>query len=135
MEISKSLYNDIEKLGTPLKFELFCILNNKKFDRDNFLYAKIKDVVRCRNEFVHPKPKDVDYQINENDDIELLVTKTKTGNYPLYISLFEPGNVKLALSDMLSFLAWIVFDICGYNLKDGSFLIRNKVVSTSADIY
>jgi hypothetical protein len=134
MDIGRSLYDELEKLSTLLKYEVFCISNGKRIDRSNSLYAKIKDVVKCRNEFVHPKPLHVNIRTNENDEIKFGVKRTKTRNYPLYISLFEPGHVQYAIRDILSFIAWVVFDICAYNIKEGALIIGNNTVSTTGAV-
>lgn len=134
MKIEKSLYDDLEKLGTILKFELFCALNAKLIDRSNNLYARIKDVIKCRNEFVHPKPQHVEVIESLNGGLDFSVKRTKTSDYPLYISLFETKHAKRAISDILSFISWIVFDICKYELTEGAFLIGNNAISISGDV-
>jgi hypothetical protein len=63
LDTTPSLYYDLEKLPTLLKFEFLCMSLGKRLDRGNDLYAKIKEVVRCRNEFVHPKPRKATFQL------------------------------------------------------------------------
>ena len=108
--------------------------DNRNFDRSDIRYAKIKDVVKCRNEFIHPKPTYVSLNLNEKNNIEFAVKKTKTSNFPLYLSLFEPLHAKYAINDILSFMGWIVFDICDYDLEKGSMLIGNGSVAKSGEV-
>jgi hypothetical protein len=124
LEISTKQYEEYEKLSTLLKFEIFCLYKGKHLARNNSLYQKIKEVVKCRNEFVHPKPRNVTTAYsNETHDVEFLIEKTKNNSYPLSFSLFEPKHTLSAIKDILTFVSWIVFDTCNYSVKDGSLLL------------
>jgi hypothetical protein len=103
IDTNRSIYKDLEKLGTLLKYEVFCMSSNKKLDRGNQLYSNVKEIVKCRNEFVHPKPKKVDYGVDDNDQIDFIVPRTKNCNYPTYITMIEAKHVKQAISDILNF--------------------------------
>ena len=131
---TKTLYEELEKLGTLLKFELFCISKGKQIDRGNMLYSCIKEVIKCRNEFMHPKPSFVGLE-EQNDEITFVVKKTKIRNYPLYLGNLEPASVEHAIRDILGFISWIVFDTCGYDLKEGSFLIGNGTSGIIGFVY
>jgi hypothetical protein len=135
LDTTPSLYNDLEKLPTLLKFEFVCISLGKRLDRGKDLYAKIKEVVRCRNEFVHPKPRKASCQLTEDKkDIEIVVSKTKSRQYPQYFSLFEPKHAIMAIGDILSFLSWIAFDICGYSIKEGTMILGYGSYEGTVDI-
>jgi len=135
LETSRALYDDFEKLPTLLKFELFCIASGKKLDRGNDLYSKIKEVVQCRNEFVHPKPRKAKGKLTaDNGDVEIVVKRTKSLNYPTYFSLLEPTHAIQAVGDILSFLSWIVFDICGYSVEKGALILGFGSCAGSGDI-
>lgn len=122
--VSRELYRDIEKIGTILKFEIFCMSKGKTLDRGNVLYAKMRDVVRCRNEFVHPKPRNAEALIiPDKPGVEFAIKKTKTMKYPEYFSMFEPKHSVQAIGDILSFLSWVVFDVCQYGLDDGALVL------------
>lgn len=132
---SKALYSDLEKLPTFLKFEVVCISLGKKLDRGNDLYAKIREVVKCRNEFVHPKPRRAAGCLtSDKTDVEIIVSKTKSREYPTYFSIFEPKHSQQAVGDILSFLAWVVFDVCGYNVEDGVMLLGCGSRSVTGDV-
>jgi len=132
---SSALYSDLEKLPTLLKFEIVCISLGKKLDRGNDLYAKIKEVVKCRNEFVHPKPRKATGRLtSDQKDVEIVVSKTKSREYPTYFSIFEPKHSQQAVGDILSFLAWVVFDICEFSIKDGTMRLGYGSYSSSGDI-
>ena len=121
---SPSSYIDLEKLPTLLKFEIFCLAHGAELDRGNVLYARIKEVVRCRNEFVHPKPRKVSGDLtDDNEDVELQISKTKTRQYPMYFSMFEPKHACNAIGDILAFVAWVVFDLCSFEPAEGALLI------------
>jgi len=122
LDSSRSLYEDLERLQTLLKFELVCLAHGKKFDRSNALYARVLDVVKCRNEFVHPKPRKAALQVTPDrfDDLEIIVSKTKVRGYPTAFTLFQPAHARAAIGDILAFVSWVVFDVCGLTLEDGS---------------
>ncbi len=135
LETSRALYDDFEKLPTLLKFEVVCIALNKKLDRGNHLYSRIKEIVKCRNEFVHPKPRKAKGKLtSDGQDVEILVTRTKTRDYPTCFSLFEPKHALQAIKDILCFLSWVVFDICGHSVKDGVMRLGYGSFSGSGDI-
>lgn len=126
LEKSSTSYSELERLPTLLKFDIFCLANGAELDRGNMLFARIKDVVKCRNEFVHPKPKRVTVVSNNNDDdidFEILVKKTNTREFPTSFTLFEPNHSLTAIGDILAFLSWVVFDVCAKSANDGIHLI------------
>ncbi len=132
---SQSSYSDLEKLPTLLKFEIFCLSHGVELDRGNVLYSRIKDVVRCRNEFVHPKPQKLFLDsTDDKQDEECKISKTKTRQYPMYFSMFKPKHACAAIGDILAFVAWIVYDLCAYDLKEGALLIGFQSYSSTASI-
>lgn len=131
----ESLYSDLEKLSTLVKFRIFCEFKGVVLDKGDMKYSRIKEIIECRNEFVHPKPRRVNYSIDqETGDISFDVKKTQGRGYPHYFSLIRPEMVLIALDDTLSFLSWICFDLCKYELQAGAFLIGNGAYRSTADI-
>lgn len=132
---SRSLYEDFEKLQTLLKFEVVCLAHGKKLDRGNDLYARVKDVVKCRNEFVHPKPRKATGKLTpDGRDVEINIAKTKARCYPTALSLFEPRHALEAIGDILAFVSWIVFDVCEYDTQDGSMRLGHGSRISSGDV-
>jgi len=120
-DTSKSLYEDLEKLPTLLKFEVVCLALGKKLDRGQNIYGRIKEVVQCRNEFVHPKPQLSPIgRENFSEDIGVNLKRTKSSRYPLTFEYVTAQHAKDAIGNMLEFLSWIVFDTCQIELEDGS---------------
>ena len=135
LEISHSLYEDFEKLPTLLKFEVVCIAHGKKFDRSNSLYGRMKEIVQCRNEFVHPKPRKTTIEPTlDGLDTEIKVKKTKTMGYPTSFSLFEVKHALDAIGDILRFVAWVTFDILELNIKDGSMCLGYDSMMSTGDV-
>jgi hypothetical protein len=131
----ESLYSDLEKLSTLTKFRIFCEFKGVTLDKGNVKYSRVKEIIECRNEFVHPKPRSVNYSVHEETgDISFNVKKTHGRGYPHYFSLIRPEMVLVALQDTLSFLSWICFDLCKYELKAGAMLIGNGAYGSTADI-
>jgi hypothetical protein len=121
LEISRALYEDFEKLSTLLKFEVVCMAHGKKLDRGNDLYGRMREIVQCRNEFVHPKPLKATGELTSDGlDVEIKVKRTKKRGYPTSFSLFEPGHSRDAISDILRFVSWVVFEVLEFKIRDGS---------------
>jgi hypothetical protein len=121
LETSHALYADFEKLPTLLKFEVVCMAHGKKFDRSNSLYGRMKEIVQCRNEFVHPKPRMTTVEPTpDGHDSEIKVKRTGTRNYPTSFSLLEPKHALNAIGDILQFVAWVTFDLLEFQIKKGS---------------
>lgn len=135
LDTGRSSYSDMEKLPTLLKFEIFCLAKGKRIDRSNDLYGRVKDVVRCRNEFVHPKPTDALVELTANgSDVEVKVAKTRTRGYPMSFCMFEPTHAREAIGDILAFVAWVVFDICKFEMKDGALIIGHQSCGSTGSI-
>ncbi len=135
MKTSNASYSDLEKLPTLLKYEVFCLARGKELDRGNAIYARVKDVVRCRNAFVHPKPMNASFQLSgDGKEVEFRVPKTGTREHPTYYSIFEPNHACEAIGDILAFVSWVVFDVCAYEQKEGVMLIGYESYATTGSI-
>jgi len=135
LKTSVPLYEDLERLPTLLKFEVVCMAYGKKLDRGSNLYANIKDVVKCRNEFVHPKPREAaGILTNNGKDVEINVTRTRARNYPIYFGIFEPKHARQAIGDILAFLSWVVFDICRFPIMKGTMLLGRDSYGSTGDV-
>ncbi len=97
------------------------------------LDEKVKEIINCRNEFVHPKPKSVEVDLSGEEAV-LLTKTTKSKKYPLYFSEIKFEHSIEALKATLDFLAWVCFDICKYDLEEGSAIIGFNSISSTADI-
>jgi len=121
--LSPALLEDIDKLSTLNKFEIFAAIHEKTIDRGDDRYAKVKEVVKCRNAFVHPKMLMVPMEWNTDRAIPKLVGARE---YPLAFDFVEVEHVTLMIGDILRFISWVVFDICKYRLSDASRLISDN---------
>ncbi len=112
------MYEDYEKLPTLLKYETFCMYNGKMIDRGNTKYKKAKNIINCRNEFVHPKPREAKVLTNEKGD-HLVSKKENRSNYPMYLNFIMLEHSLSAIGDIANFTSWILFDICKLKIKEG----------------
>lgn len=134
LKTSKALYEDFEKLSTLLKFEIVCMMHGRRLDRGNILYGRIKEIVQCRNEFVHPKPLKVPAKLTpDGRDMEIIIKKTKNRSYPTSFTMFEPKHSRDAMGDILQFVSWVVFDVLGFEIRDGVLRIGFGSSSVSSD--
>jgi hypothetical protein len=65
----KAFYEEAEKLNTLFKFQLFCRSFGGLIPQGNHHYSRIKELISCRNEFVHPKPRKVDYNFDPDSPV------------------------------------------------------------------
>ncbi|HPJ12963.1 MAG TPA: hypothetical protein PLV00_06220 [Caldisericia bacterium] len=134
LNFNKEYYEELERLNTLLKFQIFCDLNGKRLNQEDVKYARIKEIINCRNEFVHPKPK---INVNSTSDDSAIIydfKKTKTRNYPLYFIMINPYQVIDALEDTLAFISWICFDICKFSIKEGAMKLGLDSTESRAEI-
>lgn len=135
LKLDNEYYEELERTKTLVKFKLFCDFNGRKLNQGDVKFARVKDIISCRNEFVHPKPKKVVYNVeNSTSTISYEVKKTRNRNYPHYFSEIKPLHVLAALEDTLSFLSWLCFDICKLNIEEGALKIGFGAFGSTADL-
>ncbi len=120
----KEDYQNLEKLNVVLKFKIFCDIKRVKFNGDNLIVKKIREISSCRNNFVHPKPNLTPFTIDKQTNAVIFETKkTALKKYPNYFTEISLEHTLEALKDCLNFISWVVFDLCQYSLVDGALLI------------
>ena len=135
LNLDKEYYEELEKTNTLVKFKLFCDFMGKRLDQGDVRYSRIKDIISCRNEFVHPKPQKATYNIDiDTSQIVFDIKKTKNRNYPTYFSEIKPEHVLLALEDCLKFLSWVCFDNCKLDIQDGALRLGLGSYGSTSDI-
>lgn len=130
LELSEESYKELEKLSTLSKIHLYCDIKNIEVDKGNTMNSQIKEIINCRNEFVHPKPKNIEVDISNKNPV-FLTKKTKSKGYPLYFSEIKFEHALEAVKDILKFLAWICFDVCKFILEDGVYIIGYNISKDS----
>lgn len=135
LDIDKEYYEELERTSTLVKFKLFCDFSKKRLNQGDVKYARVKDIIICRNEFVHPKPRKAMYCFDsKTSDIKYDIPTTKNRNYPTYFSEIRPFHVLTALEDTLKFLSWVCFDICQLEIQDGALKLGLGTFGSTADI-
>lgn len=136
LKLSTSLHEELEKLGTLIKYELFCQLKGKNLPRDNSSYKYVKEIIKCRNEFVHPKPEKIGIQetLAPNFGFSIDIKTTKERKYPLHLGTLKPLHSLQALQDVLKFTAWVTIDICNMTSDRASCDIGFGSFSISPDL-
>lgn len=130
LELSEESYKELEKLSTLSKIHLYCDMKNIEVDKGNTMNSQIQEIIKCRNEFVHPKPKNIEVDLSNNNPV-FLTKKTKSKEYPLYFSEIKFEHALEAVKDILKFLAWVCFDVCKFNIEDGVFIIGYNISKDS----
>jgi hypothetical protein len=135
LNLDKEYYEKLERTSTLDKFKIYCDFKGKRLDQGNIKFGRIKDIISCRNEFVHPKPRKANYQLdNLTSEIKFEIKTTKNRNYPTYFSEIKPYHVLTALEDTLTFISWVCFDICELEIQDGALKLGLGSYGSTADI-
>jgi len=135
LKLDKKFYVELERTPTIVKFKLFCRFMGKDLNQGNVKIAKVKEIIKCRDEFVHPKPRKVRFTYTDyTSDIKYYIKITKNRKYPTYFNEIKPSHVLVALEDTLAFLSWICFDICKLDIKDGALRLGMGSYGSTADI-
>lgn len=123
-------YKELEKLTSLSKIYLYCDIKNIEVDRGNNMNSQIRELINCRNEFVHPKPKNISVDLSNENPI-FLTKKTTSKKYPLYFAEIKFEHALEAVKDILRFLAWICYDVCKFNHEDGVYIIGYNISKNS----
>lgn len=134
LNLDKEYYEELERTSTLVKFKIFCDFLGKRLDPGDIKFGRIKDIISCRNEFVHPKPRKATCRDNSTSEIKFEVKSTKNRNYPTYFSEIKPSHVLTALEDTLIFISWVCFDICKLGIQDGALKLGFGSYGSTADI-
>jgi hypothetical protein len=67
---TNQLKEDAEKLTTMSKFEISAIINGGTFDRGDNRVACMKELNTLRNDYVHPKVRNIPIEISEISETE-----------------------------------------------------------------
>ncbi len=119
---NSSIYDDYEKLQTLIKYEVFCLSKSKTIDRGNVLFQRVKELMTCRNEFVHPKPRTAEFESNGRIDT-IVRGNTSNRKYPKYLNFILLDDAISSVSDVANFTAWVLNDICSIEIIEGASLI------------
>jgi hypothetical protein len=128
--LSSSLVEELNHLNTLNKFEVFGLMHGKTIDRGNDCYARVKQVVKCRNAFVHPKGISVPFCSETMTAEPRLISGRE---YPQAFDFLEVKQAAAMIGDILRFVAWVVFDICGLSAEAGTELINGGSLSWTGD--
>lgn len=127
-------YEKLERMKTSAKFTTFCNTHNCTLDLGDVRFQRVNDIITCRNQFVHPKPRFVEYTTDVKGNEVFAVQRTGQRSYPFYHSLISLADAVQALQDTLAFLSWMVFDICEFPIQEGAFVLGFNSYGSTADI-
>ncbi len=122
LRLPKDSFEDFEKLPTLAKFDLFLTRVNGKqlLDREHVLVRPIRNLISCRNEFVHSKVRKEQAQAGRVEPkIWLPLGLPHNSDY------WQPLHAVKCFTVLADFLNYFFFELCGYPIKgiDG----RNRV--------
>ena len=131
----KKYYSELERLSTLTKFKMVCDFNGKRLETGQHIFGNITELLDCRNQFVHPKPRQVGYSI-DNDTSEVKYDIRLSGNrkYPDYFNEVKPHHALTAVQDTLAFISFVCFDICKFEIEEGALKLGLGSFGSTADI-
>lgn len=136
LELPQQRYKEIEKLPTLSKLSVFCGFKGHKYPSENHLNGFMQELITCRNEFVHPKPRSVSYLFDINGSEVYEDSKPRScARYPLYFNQVKPHHALKAIQDTLAFLSYLCFDICQMEITEGACIIGYQACGYTDDIY
>ncbi len=128
-------YSELERLSTLTKFKIFCDLNSQRLETGHHLLGNITELLNCRNEFVHPKPRLVSYTLDdETSEIKYDIKLSGNRKYPNYFNEVKPSHALTAVQDTLAFISLVCFDICKFEIKEGASKLGLGSYGSTADI-
>src|SRR5262249_46461369 len=127
--VGKSLYEDLEKLGTLNKFELFALLRGNPLDRGCDIFGKMKEVWKLRNDFFHPKAKELEFVPGQPD--RFVERSIGNRNYPTALDALEYVHAVALVGDILRFVSWVLFDVCRFSVTDGGRRISRGITEST----
>lgn len=130
-QIDRSLLEELERLRILTKFEVFALANGTTLPRGDERFGKVRQVIRCRNDFVHPKG----IQITIAENGKAVGRKAGPSDYPMAFDFIEIEQVIKMIGDILRFIAWVVFDLANFGLSEGAKLINGEIKWWTADFH
>jgi hypothetical protein len=133
--LPKKLTEDIEKLTTLSKFDLFCRLRNgSSFDRGDDSAQGFAELMSLRNKYAHPKAQQVQWNpVNEFSSVATS-PRTKHLRIPTIISYCTPDDAIKGLRGTHAFMRHLFKDICSLSPSETSaFLLSTRRVPTPLD--
>lgn len=136
LDIPKRLYEDLDKLPVLAKYETYLRLKEiSDFNRGDHRVEKIVELIKLRNDFVHPKVNNIKTEIGQLDDMghqyampmELTGEVWKALKIPkrgLFWSADSAKNVLVCISD---FLLYIFSSLLNKSDDEIQYLLMSKV--------
>lgn len=137
LDISLKLKDELDKLPVIAKFETFLRLNGKStFDRGNNKVEKIVELIKLRNEFVHPKVTNIKTEIGQpsNDDgqyysipMELTGEEWKALGIPKKGLFWFEDNSLTVLKAVTEFVTYYFFELLELTKQDIQKMLISRV--------
>lgn len=137
LDISLKLKGELDKLPVFAKFETFLRLNGKStFDRGNNKVEKIGELIKLRNEFVHPKVTNIKTEIGKpnNEDgqcyripMELTGEEWKALGIPKKGLFWSADNSLKVLKAVTEFVTYYFFELLELTKQDVQKMLISRV--------
>ena len=129
MSLPKNLYDSVEKLSVIGKFDYFSHHTfNQTIDRSLNEYSILKSLVTIRNEYVHPKVEEGEFE-RENGMFQF--GHKKSFNLSNDIRVWSKDDALLLLNAHVAFMNYYFNTICGYSKGQSNTLLTSLEDSLS----
>jgi hypothetical protein len=120
LDISKSLFSDIDTLRVISKFEyhLEHVSNETKLDRGRLVTQQASELVSIRNTLVHPKPYKSKWVTVDEKTRQVNLGETQNLKLPNSFWMCRYRHAENALKASLNFLCYYFCDLCKYTEHD-----------------
>jgi hypothetical protein len=123
MQLPESLYENVGKMTVIGKFDFFSFNKfNKTIDRSLNEYGDLKALIKLRNDIVHPKVENGDYDFDKG---KFHFGNKKSFNLSNDIRLWEKSDAISLLNAHVNFMNYFFNNLCGYSKSQSNTLLTS----------
>lgn len=136
LEDSKALREDLDKLTAIGKLDVFAKIKQQKgIDRGRNEVAKIKELIKMRNDYVHPKTKNIDVDISgtenlkEHFTVNLSIDGEEWENLkiPKRAMFWSGASAEVVIKTATDFYNYYFKEVLGYTPDEVDMLLKSKI--------
>lgn len=136
LDIPKKLYEELDKLPVLAKYETYLKLNKiSDFRRGDHRVEKIVELIKLRNDFVHPKVNNIKTEIGQLEEMghqylmpmELTGEQWKALEIPKRGIFWSADSAKNVLNCLSNFLVYIFSDLLNKSDDDIQYILMSRV--------
>lgn len=136
LDIPKKLYEELDKLPVLAKYETYLRLNEiSDFRRGDHKVERIAELIKLRNDFVHPKVNNIKTEVGQLEDMghqyempmELTGEQWESLKIPKRGLFWSADNAKNVLSCVSEFLVYIFSTLLNKSDDEVQYILMSRV--------